>query len=106
MPAGYKRLKRKEMGVPNRGRMPQIQCPERDSGGEERGKGVEERVKAGRSSGVSWIWRGLGTWAGPRNGSGCAAAELQGSEKFRQLNSYDHRRRDRSRVAGGAAGHS
>jgi hypothetical protein len=45
MPAGYKRLKRKEMGVQNRGRMPQIQCPERDSGGEERGKGVEERVK-------------------------------------------------------------
>jgi hypothetical protein len=35
----HKWLKGKEMGVPDSDRMRQIQCPERDTGGEERGKG-------------------------------------------------------------------
>src|SRR6266699_2978570 len=39
MPTVYKWLKGKEMGVSDSDRMRQIQCPERDTGGEERGKG-------------------------------------------------------------------
>src|SRR5713226_10433684 len=38
MPSGYKQLKGKEMGVPNRDKLAQIQCLERDTGGEEEGK--------------------------------------------------------------------
>jgi hypothetical protein len=40
MQSGDKRLKRKEMGVPKRNKMRQIQCAERDTGGEEREKGL------------------------------------------------------------------
>jgi hypothetical protein len=35
---GYKRLKGKEMGVPESDRMPQIPCLERDSAGERKEK--------------------------------------------------------------------
>jgi hypothetical protein len=51
------------MGIPNRGGMPQIQCPEGDSGGEERGKGQRSELRVGRSR-VSWIWRVRGTGEG------------------------------------------
>jgi hypothetical protein len=41
MQSGDKRLKRKEMSVPDSNNMEQIQCAEGDSGGEEREKGSE-----------------------------------------------------------------